>query len=149
MLRRAAERRRQGGSVGQNLTLDGQRTHIRKYYPTLFVEAAARDMRGFVPDMLGYQGLRSRWMNTRLAKMGEILRDRGLTMEEYTDQLRSIEKASTPRSPTRALGARSSGIIKRPAGRPSACSSGIVFGAIRSDCLLGLVHDGIWCPLAE
>lgn len=87
------------------MTLDGQRTHIRRYYPSLFVEGAARDMRGFVPDMAGYVGLRSGWMKTRLANMGEILRDRGLTMDEYTDQLRSIEKASTPRNPTRALDA--------------------------------------------
>lgn len=87
------------------MTLDGQRTHIRKYYPSLFVDEAARDMRSFVPDMAGYEGLRSGWMKTRLAKMGEILRDRDLTMEQYTDQLRSIEKASTPRTPTRALDA--------------------------------------------
>lgn len=87
------------------MTLDGQRSHIRKYYPLLFVKEAARDVRGFVPDMAGYEGLRSGWMKTRLAKMGQILRDRGLAMDGYTDQLRSIEKASTPRNPTRALDA--------------------------------------------
>jgi hypothetical protein len=74
------------------MTLDGQRTQIRKYYPALFVEAAGRDMRNFVLGMPGYIGLRSGWMGTRLAKMGEILRDRDMTMDGYTNQLRSIER---------------------------------------------------------
>ncbi len=87
------------------MNLDGQRTHIRKYYPTLFVDGADRNMSNFVPDMPGYQGLRSNWMSGRLAKMGEILRDRDLTMDDYANQLRSVEKASTPRNPTRALDA--------------------------------------------
>ena len=85
------------------MTLDGQRTHIRKYYPALFVEAAGRDMRNFVSDMPQYQGLRSGWMKARLAKMGQILRDRNQIMDEYTDQLRSIEKAATATNPTPAL----------------------------------------------
>ena len=85
------------------MTLDGQRTHIRKYYPALFVEAADRDMRNFLPDMLGYQGLRSGWMKTRLAKMGQILRDRNQTMEDYTEQLRAIEKGATAANPEPAL----------------------------------------------
>ena len=87
------------------MTVDGQRTHIRKYYPTLFVEAAGRDMRSFVPDMPEYGGLRSGWMKSRLAKMGQILRDRGMTMDEYTAELRSVEQGATPESPTPALDA--------------------------------------------
>ena len=87
------------------MTLDGQRTHIRKYYPTLFGDAADRDMRKFVPDMAQYAGLRSGWMKSRLAKMGQILRDRGMTMDEYTAELRSVEQGATPGRPTPALDA--------------------------------------------
>jgi hypothetical protein len=85
------------------MTLEGQRTHIRKHYPALFVEAADRDVRNFVPDMPAYLGLRSGWMGARLARMGQILRDRGSTMDQYTDQLRSMEKGATPDNPTPAL----------------------------------------------
>ena len=52
------------------MTLESQRSHIRKYFPSLFVDAAKRDTRNFVPEM---PGLRSNWMSRRLAKMGEIL----------------------------------------------------------------------------
>jgi hypothetical protein len=85
------------------MNLDGQRSHIRKFYPSLFVEAANRDMRNFVVAMPEYQGLRSRWMKTRLAKMGEILQDRGITMDEYTGHLRSIEAGATSGNPQPAL----------------------------------------------
>ena len=85
------------------MTLDGQRTHIRKHYPALFVEAADRDTRNFVPDMPAYLGLRSGWMGARLARMGQILRDRDSTMGQYTDQLRFMEKEATPDNPTPAL----------------------------------------------
>lgn len=85
------------------MNLDGQRTHIRKYYPTLFVEAADRDMRNFVPDMPEYQGLRSRWMSGRLSKMGAILRDRDITMGDYTESLREIESTAIPDNPMPAL----------------------------------------------
>ena len=67
------------------MTLDGQQTHIRKYFPLLFVDAARRDMRNFVPGMPEYQGLRSNWMSRRLAKMGEILQDRSMTMARRRD----------------------------------------------------------------
>lgn len=90
-------------TVYGEMTLDGQRTHIRKYYPTLFIDAAHRDVRNFVPDMPEYQGLRSRWMSGRLAKMGAILRDRGITMDDYTDNLREIESTATPDNPMPAL----------------------------------------------
>jgi hypothetical protein len=85
------------------MTLAGQRTHIRKYYPSLFVEAADRDMRSFVPDIPEYRGLRSRWMSGRLTKMGDILRGRDISMDEYTQTLRTIESAATPENPMPAL----------------------------------------------
>jgi hypothetical protein len=85
------------------LTLNGQRTHIRKYFPLLFVEAAKRDIRNFVSGMAEFAGLRSPWMSKRLCRMGEILRQRSLTMAEYTDELRQLERSSTPTNPMPAL----------------------------------------------
>ena len=35
------------------MTLESQRSHIRKYFPSLFVDAAKRDTRNFVPECLG------------------------------------------------------------------------------------------------
>lgn len=87
------------------MTLDGQRTHIRKYFPLLFVGAAGRDIRNFVPGMTEYAGLRSGWMAPRLYRMGEILRQRGQTMGEYSEHLRRIESAATPADPMPALDA--------------------------------------------
>ena len=87
------------------MTLDGQRTHIRKYFPLLFVDAARRDMRNFVPGMPEYQGLRSNWMSRRLAKMGEILQDRSMTMAEYTESLRELSLSDSPADPMPALDA--------------------------------------------
>jgi len=85
------------------MTLEGQRTHIRRFYPTLFVQAAARDVRNFVPGMKEFKGLRSRWMAPRLCRMAEILRDRGITMGEYTERLRKLEAGATPDDPMPAL----------------------------------------------
>lgn len=87
------------------MTMEGQRSHIRKYYPALFVDVANRDIRAFVPGMAGYSGLRSSWMSKRLARMGEILRDRGVTMESYASHLRDLERDATPTDPTPALDA--------------------------------------------
>lgn len=85
------------------MTLDGQRTHIRKYFPTLFVQAARRDIRYFVPNMMEYAGLRSAFMSKRLCRMGSILRERNLTMSEYVQGLREIERTATPNNPMPAL----------------------------------------------
>lgn len=85
------------------MTMDGQRTHIRKYFPALFVTSADRDIRNFVPGMSEYQGLRSAWMSQRLAQMGEILRERGLTMSDYATRLRDIDAAATADNPMPAL----------------------------------------------
>lgn len=87
------------------MTLAGQRTHIRKYYPLLFVQAAGRDIRNFVPGMSEYTGLRSGWMAPRLYKMAQILRQRGQTMAEYAEHLRRRESAATPADPMPALDA--------------------------------------------
>ena len=88
-----------------DMTLGGRRTHIRKYYPRLFVGATSRDIRNFVPSMPEYGGLRSRWMARRLYRMAEILRQSGQTMGEYAEQLRRIESAATPANPMPALDA--------------------------------------------
>jgi hypothetical protein len=87
------------------MTLEGQRTHIRLFYPALFVRAADRDIRNFVPDMKEFKGLRSRWMSARLCRMAEVLRQRRLSMAQYTQQLRQLEVAATPQSPMPALDA--------------------------------------------
>lgn len=87
------------------MTLAGQRTHIRAFFPKLFVDAAQRDIRNFVPNMPQYVGLRSGWMKTRLSTMGCILRDRDLTMAEYVVHLGKLEGAATPDNPMPALDA--------------------------------------------
>ncbi len=87
------------------MTLDGQRTHIRRFFPTLFVRAAQRDIRTFCDDLGGFDGLRANWMKPRLCKMGAVLRERGLTMAGYVEQLRSLESGATPANPMPALDA--------------------------------------------
>lgn len=87
------------------MTQDGQRTHIRKYFPMLFVRAADRDIRNFVPAMPEYAGLRSAWMRGRLCRMGKILRERQLSMTNYAAALRSLETGASPDDPMPALDA--------------------------------------------
>lgn len=87
------------------MTAKGQRTHIRKFYPRLFVSAAKRDMRNFKPAMPEFTGLRSPWMSRRLCRMGELLRQRRITMSNYVANLREIEKTATPYNPMPALDA--------------------------------------------
>jgi hypothetical protein len=58
------------------MTLDGQRTHVRRFYSPLFVEAAGRDVRSFVPGMREFRGLRSRWMSGRLCRKATSCRAR-------------------------------------------------------------------------
>lgn len=85
------------------MTLDGQRSHIRRFYPSLFIRAAGRDVRNFMPGMPEYKGLRSAWMSARLCRMAEILKDRGLSMAEYTSDLRRYELIASPENPMPAL----------------------------------------------
>jgi hypothetical protein len=87
------------------MTAQGQRTHIRKFFPSLFVTAVKRDTRNFVANLREYDGLRSTWMAKRLYRMGEILRERRITMSEYVQFLRSLQEAATPYNPTPALDA--------------------------------------------
>ncbi len=85
------------------MSLRGQRTHIRKYFPRLFVQAAKRDIRNFVPGMAEYAGLRQAWMAPRLYNMGRLLRERACTMTEYVEHLRQVEQMATPDDPMPAL----------------------------------------------
>jgi len=87
------------------MTLDGQRSHIRRFFPVLFIEAARRNIRNFVTGMPEFAGLRSRWMSARLCRMGEILRERGITMDDYVTSLQALESEATPTNPMPALDA--------------------------------------------
>ena len=81
------------------MTLAGQRTHIRKFYPILFVAYASRDVRNFRPDLAAYAGLRQNWMKSRLIRMATILSAGKETMTDYVERLRELERASTPSNP--------------------------------------------------
>ena len=87
------------------MTLDGQRTHIRRFFRPLFVEAARRDVTNFVPELPEYKGLRSAWMKGRLCRMGQVLRDRGMSMSAYVEHLHALESGATPENPMPALDA--------------------------------------------
>jgi hypothetical protein len=84
------------------MTLEGQRTHIRKFFP-LFVQQCGRDVRNFRAELLANWKLRSPWMKIRLCRMGEILRQNKLNMADYLTKLREIESQSTPQDPMPAL----------------------------------------------
>jgi len=81
------------------MTLAGQRTHIRRFYQSLFREAAGRDIRNFQPNLTAYAGLRQNWMKMRLVKMADILVSHGNTMTEYVEILRALERTATPNHP--------------------------------------------------
>jgi hypothetical protein len=92
------------------MTLAGQRSHIRKHFQPLFVVAARRDIRNFHPDRdrgafsaLQSADLRSGWMKRRLVKMAEILLRDDLDMDAYSNNLREQESKATPADPTPAL----------------------------------------------
>lgn len=87
------------------MSLNGQRTHIRRFFRPLFVEAARRDVRNFTPGIPQFAGLRWSWMSKRLCKMGAILRERGLSMADYVDQLRQLDAKATPGNPIPAVDA--------------------------------------------
>ena len=86
------------------MTLDGQRTHIRAFFPR-FVAAAGRDIRRITPELVASWKLRSSWMKIRLCRMAEVLRERGVTMGDYVEHLRSLERQATPMNPQPALDA--------------------------------------------
>ncbi len=84
------------------MTLDGQRTHIRKFFPS-FIQQAERDIRNFTPALLANWRLRQAWMKTRLCRMAEVLRDQRLRMSDYVASLRETESRATPENPMPAL----------------------------------------------
>lgn len=86
------------------MTLDGQRTHIRTFFPQ-FVQFAHGDMRAITPHLVRDWKLRSGWMKTRLTRMAQILNDRQITMTDYVDALRGLETVATPQNPMPALDA--------------------------------------------
>lgn len=86
-----------------NMTIDQQRAMIRKFFPSLFVHRAQGDTRNFRAKLGGYDGLRSGWMKARLCKMGALLRKRGISMQQYVQELHELDKQATPENPTPAL----------------------------------------------
>lgn len=85
------------------MTLDGQRTHIRKHFTPLFVEAAGRGIHNFVPNMPQYAGLRAPWMKQRLCRMAAVLQEKHATMSDYVGCLQRLEKQAEPADPQPAL----------------------------------------------
>ncbi len=86
------------------MTMDGQRTHIRTYFPR-FVQLTQRDMRAVTPDLVRDWKLRSGWMKTRLARMAQILNERQMSMSDYVESLRRLEDVATADNPMPALDA--------------------------------------------
>lgn len=86
------------------MNLAGQRTHIRALFPR-FVAAANRDIRNMTPELVADWKLRSRWMKGRLCRMAAVLRQRGMSMTEYVEHLRELERHATPANPMPALDA--------------------------------------------
>ena len=86
------------------MTVDGQRTHMRRFFPS-FVAEAGRDVRSFTRAMLEPWRLRSPWMKTRLLRMAGILDQRRQDMAAYTNNLRRLEAAATSSNPMPAFSA--------------------------------------------
>jgi hypothetical protein len=86
------------------MTLDGQRTHIRTFFPR-FVALAHGDVRNISPALLSGWKLRSGWMKSRLCHMAQLLNERQLSMGEYVTHLRRLEASAAPANPMPALDA--------------------------------------------
>lgn len=86
-----------------NMTIDQQRAMIRKFFQSLFVRRAKRDMRNFSAKLGGYTGLRSEWMKARLCAMGALLRRRTIPMQQYVEELQTLDGQATAENPTPAL----------------------------------------------
>src|SRR4051794_13780554 len=80
------------------MNLDGQRTHIRKFFP-YFVSQTNRDVRNFAPAILTEWRLRQPWMKTRLCRMADVLVQAGQSMADYVEMLRDTERKATPTNP--------------------------------------------------
>lgn len=85
------------------MTLDGQRTHIKRFFGPLFVDAANRDIRNFRHDMPEFAGLRAPWMRQRLCKMADVLNDKNMSMSDYVVHLRDLEAKASQWDPQPAL----------------------------------------------
>ena len=110
------------------MTLAGQRTHIRHFYPLLFVGAACRDVRNFRPGLAAYDGLRQNWMRKRLIEMADVLLSEGETMSGYAERLRALERTATPDHPTPA---------RDKIFRDHQTASGKTLSVFVRDCVLG------------
>lgn len=84
------------------MTMDGQRTHMRRFFPA-FVQEVGRDIRRFTQSILHSWRLRSPWMKTRLLRMGSVLTARDQDMTAYANNLRRLEGAATSANPMPAL----------------------------------------------
>jgi hypothetical protein len=86
------------------MTLEGQRTHIRTFFPQ-FMKGTGGDIRAITPELVGNWKLRSRWMKSRLCRMAEILNQRQISMADYVASLRQLERGARPDNPMPALDA--------------------------------------------
>src|SRR4029079_9834931 len=57
------------------------------------------------PAMVRDWKLRSTWMKTRLCRMASILSDRQMSMADYVNSLRRLEREANPENPMPALDA--------------------------------------------
>jgi hypothetical protein len=80
------------------MSLDGQRTHIRKFFPD-FIRQTGRDIRNFDLAMLANWRLRQPWMRTRLCRMADLLVQSGQSTADYVEMLRIAESGATPTNP--------------------------------------------------
>lgn len=84
------------------MTLDGQATHIRTFFPRFKSDANGR-IENFTPDLVADWKLRAPWMKTRLCRMGAVLRERRIDMDRYTESLREADRLATSQNPMPAL----------------------------------------------
>ena len=130
-----------------NMTIDQQRAMIRKFFPSLFVHRAQGDTRNFRAKLGGYDGLRSGWMKARLCKMGALLRKRGISMQQYVQELHELDKRRRPKTPPRRS-IKSLATIGHWGSRHLAYSSGIACGAGVFQSTCGLENSSVTtvCP---
>jgi len=86
-----------------NMTLKGQRTHIRRFFNSLFVDSAGGDIRKFTATPKSYKGLRSPYMATRLCRMAKLLKKQNMCMDDYVAHLLDLDSQATPDNPTPSL----------------------------------------------
>ncbi len=86
------------------MTLDGQRTHIRTFFPQ-WVRSTRGDMRAVATEMAHAWKLRSGWMKSRLSRMAQILVERQISLADYVQHLRQLEGGATPENAMPALDA--------------------------------------------